>query len=206
VTDLDYFMHKIEPEVASCYQTQQTGKDQSTNRLPGISQDNGATFEGGTKRSGRKPAYHLVMIELMEAVARTREEGDRKYRPGNWMKGSKEFFVDCLGHAIEHLVLCVWDEEESLWTHLGHAATNIGFILWALARGKVSRRDFQRAAVVAQDEKREAEARMLMQQQQTILKAQATQLQTESGMPLMKSSSEPFPTTTGCSYGSLGSR
>lgn len=69
--------------------------------------------------------------ELMEAVARTREEGDRRYAPGNWMKGSREFFVDCLEHAIEYLMLCVWDEEEDIWTHLGHAATNIAFILWA---------------------------------------------------------------------------
>jgi hypothetical protein len=115
--------------------------------LPG----QGATFEGGTKRSGRKPAYHFVMVELMQAVAKTRAEGDRKYAPGNWMKGSREFFVDCLGHAIEHLMLCVWDDEEDMLTHLGHAATNIGFILWALIRGKVTRRDFQRAAVVELD-------------------------------------------------------
>jgi hypothetical protein len=203
VTDLDY-MSFAKSEVASCCQTQQTGKDQSTNQLPGTSRDTVATFDGGTKRGGRKPAYHLVPIELMEAVARTREEGDRKYAPGNWMKGSKEFFVDCLGHAIEHLVLCVWDEEESLWTHLGHAATNIGFILWALARGKVSRRDFQRAAVVAQDEKREAMIRSQMQQQQELLKAQmAAQLQS---MPLMKSSSEPSPTTIGGCCGSSVSR
>jgi hypothetical protein len=202
VTDTDTSFHdfRLRPEVASCYQTQQTGKDQSTNRLPGTSRDNGATFEGGTKRSGRKPAYHLVMIELMEAVARTREEGDRKYKPGNWMKGSKEFFVDCLGHAIEHLVLCVWDEEEDLWTHLGHAATNIGFILWGMARGKVSRRDFQRAAVVAQDEKEQ-----VLKAQQAKMLAQA-QLQSQASMPLMKSSSEPLPSTTGCSCGYLGSR
>jgi hypothetical protein len=171
-------------EVAQCFQTQQTN-DQFMNQSHGISQDTGATFEGGTKRSGRKPAYHLVMVELMQAVAKTRAEGDRKYQPGNWMKGNKEFFVDCLGHAIEHLMLCAWDEEEDIFTHLGHAATNIGFILWALIRGKVTRRDFQRAAVVDLDEKLEA----LMAAQQ--------QLQTQqSGMPLMNSSREPSPTTT----------
>jgi hypothetical protein len=97
----------------------------------------------------RKPQHHLVPIELMAAVADTRVEGDVKYGVGNWMKGSKEFFVDCLGHAIEHLMLCAWDEEESIWTHLGHAATNIAFILWALKRGKVTRADFQNAATVA---------------------------------------------------------
>src|SRR5215471_7836447 len=95
---------------------------------PGTSPDTGATFEGGTKRSGRRPAYHLVPKELMEAVADTRVEGDRKYAPGNWMKGDKEFFVDCLSHAIDHLMDCAWDDHEDLETHLGHAATNIGFI------------------------------------------------------------------------------
>ena len=52
-------------------------------------------------------------------------EGDLKYGAGNWQKGNKEFFVDCLGHAIEHLMLFAWDDHESLETHLGHAATNI---------------------------------------------------------------------------------
>ena len=203
--DLDY-MSFAKPEVASCCQTQQTS-DPSMNQSPGISQGIGATFEGGTKRSGRKPAYHFVMVELMEAVARTREEGDRKYAPGNWMKGSKEFFVDCLGHAIEHLMLCAWDDEESIFTHFGHAATNIGFILWALARGKVTRRDFQRAAVIAQDEKQDALKRLQMEQQQQILKTQAqAQLQTQSGMLSTKSLSEPLPTTTGCFCGSSVSR
>ena len=116
-------------------------------------QDTGATFEGGTKRSCRKPPYHLVMVELMQAVAKTRAEGDRKYAPGNWVQGSKEFFVDCLSHAIEHLMLCAWDDEEDMLTHLGHTACNIGFILWALIKGKVTR--FQRAAVIVEDEKRE---------------------------------------------------
>jgi hypothetical protein len=105
-------------------------------------------FEGGTKRTGRKPVYHLVPVELMEAVADTRAEGDCKYEPGNWEQGSEEFFVDCLSHAIEHLMLCSFDEDESIETHLGHAATNIGFILWALKRGRVTRESFQRAGLI----------------------------------------------------------
>jgi hypothetical protein len=68
-------------EVAQCFQTQQTN-DRLMNQSHGISQDTGATFEGGTKRSCRKPAYHLVMLELMPAVANARVEGDRKYAPG----------------------------------------------------------------------------------------------------------------------------
>jgi hypothetical protein len=38
----------------------------------------------------------------MAAEAGTRAEANRKYAPGNWQQGSKEFFVDCLAHAIEH--------------------------------------------------------------------------------------------------------
>jgi hypothetical protein len=105
-------------------------------------------FEGGAKRTGRKPVYHLVMLELMAAVADTRVEGDCKYGVNNWTEGDEEFFVDCLGHAIEHLMLCAWDEDESLETHLGHAATNIGFILWALKRRKISRESLQSAALI----------------------------------------------------------
>lgn len=103
-------------------------------------------FAGGTKRSTRRPPYHLVPVELMEAVAWTRLEGDRKYEPGNWKNGDREFFADCMSHAIQHLMDAPWDEEEDLTTHLGHAATNIAFILWALKRGRITREDFQRIA------------------------------------------------------------
>jgi hypothetical protein len=138
------------PKEEACSQTQQTQTtDPSTNQSCGTSQDTGATFEGGTKRSGRKPQYHLVPKELMAAVADTRVEGDRKYAPGNWMQGNKEFFVDCLGHAIEHLVECAWDDQEDLETHLGHAATNIAFMLWGLKRNKFTRTDLQNAALIA---------------------------------------------------------
>src|SRR5262245_46631582 len=130
-----------------CSQIQQTSHP-FTSCSPGTSPDTGATFAGGTKRSSRKPQYHLVPVELMEAVADTRVEGDVKYGVGNWMQGSKEFFVDCLGHAIGHLMDCAWDDEEDLKTHLGHAATNIGFMLWALKRNKFNKTDLQNAAMV----------------------------------------------------------
>jgi len=103
-------------------------------------------FTGGARRSDRKPPYFLVPRELLEAVAWTRLEGDRKYEPGNWQRGDPEFFVDALSHAIEHLVNAPWDETEDFRTHLGHAACNIAFILWALRRGIVSQQDFQQAA------------------------------------------------------------
>jgi hypothetical protein len=100
-------------------------------------------FDGGAKRCDRKAPHFLVPIELLEAVGWTRYEGDAKYEPGNWMLGDKEFFVDCLSHSIQHLFEFPWDESED---HLGHAACNIAFILWALRRGKVTREDFRNVA------------------------------------------------------------
>jgi hypothetical protein len=43
-------------------------------------------------------------------------------------------------------MICAWDDEEDLYTHLGHAATNIGLMLWALVRGKLTSDDLQDAA------------------------------------------------------------
>jgi Domain of unknown function (DUF5664) len=136
------------PKEDQCRPTQMTKNHHSMNSSPGSCADTEVAFEGGTKRSGRKPQYHLVPKELMAAVADTRVEGDRKYKPGNWMQGNKEFFVDCLGHAIEHLMECAWDDQEDLETHLGHAATNIAFLLWGLKRNKFTRTDLQNAALI----------------------------------------------------------
>jgi hypothetical protein len=103
-------------------------------------------FGSGTIRTSKKSPFFLVPIELLEAVADTRLHGDRKYQPANWMRGDKEFFVDCLSHAIKHLIDAPWDSDEDFDTHLGHAACNIAFILWAKRRGKISREDYQNAA------------------------------------------------------------
>jgi len=105
-------------------------------------------FGGGTIRAAKKPPFFLVPIELLEAVAETRLHGDRKYKPGNWMQGDREFFVDCLSHAIKHLIDAPWDNDEDFYTHLGHAACNIAFILWARRRGKISHEDYQNAAAI----------------------------------------------------------
>jgi hypothetical protein len=105
-----------------------------------------AEFSGGARRCDRKPPFFLVPRELLEAVAWTRLEGDRKYEPGNWQTADREFFVDCLSHSIQHLMDAPWDDAEAFEMHLGHAACNIAFILWATRRGVVSREDFQQVA------------------------------------------------------------
>lgn len=114
-------------------------------------------FASGAKRSSRKPPYHLVPRELLEAVAWTRFDGDAKYAVGNWKQGDREFFVDCLSHAIEHLYEFPDDEGED---HLGHAACNIAFILWGLTHGKVNRGDFRNVASVFKQIREERLARM----------------------------------------------
>ena len=132
----------------SCKDNTVGGKDGKIQAQP-KSSTTSVEFAGGTKRSARLKPLFLVPSELIEAVAETRCEGDRKYEPGNWMKGDREFFVDCLSHAIQHLLDAPWEEEEILETHLGHAATNIAFILWALRRGKIQSEDFRNVARLA---------------------------------------------------------
>lgn len=110
-------------------------------------------FTGGTKRSKRFPPLFLCPIELIEAVARTRLEGDTKYEPGNWVKGDRLFFIDCLSHAIAHLFGAAFpedtdDPQEDVYTHLGHAATNIAFILHGLKHGKLTKEDWRNIARV----------------------------------------------------------
>lgn len=109
-----------------------------------MNEENGmVSFEGGARRADRKPPLFLCPIELIEEVAKTRLEGDLKYEPGNWQSGDVEFFLGCNSHAITHLLEMVdTDNEEDILTHLGHAACNIAFMIWAVRRQKISRRDF----------------------------------------------------------------
>lgn len=124
-------------------------------RVNRMAEARGAPAEA--RRETRAPLVHLVPIELIEAVAEARVEGDCKYTPGNWQNGSPQFFVGCLNHAIEHLfgAACMNPKDQkgdSIETHLGHAACNIAFILWALKRGRVSPDDFFNAALPATPE------------------------------------------------------
>lgn len=122
-----------------------TGEHASITDEPGSSKPASVQFAGGARRSGKYVPFFLCPVEIVEAVAAARVEGDLKYEPGNWMKGGKEFFIDCLSHAIEHLFQFPHDASED---HLGHAACNIAFMLWAVKRGIVKREDFINAARV----------------------------------------------------------
>ncbi len=110
---------------------------------------------GGAMRATRPTMLHLVPVELIRAVGEARIEGDVKYGPGNWQRGTPAFYVGCLNNAIEHLLGAAGmnpsEEDEGIETHLGHAACNIAFILWALPRGRVKREDFLNAALPARE-------------------------------------------------------
>lgn len=114
--------------------------------IAGIEEKSFPVTMGGAGRTHKNPPLGLVPIELLRAVAQTRMEGDLKYEVGNWMAGDRSFFVDCLSHAIEHLIAV--GRGDLTEDHLGHAATNIGFILWALANGKLTLEDFAQAAKI----------------------------------------------------------
>ena len=104
-------------------------------------------FSGGAKRHDRKPLVFLVPRELLDLVAETRMRAELKYGFGNWKLGDRLFFVDCLSHAIIHLMDAPSEAEgEDFRTHLAHAASNLAFIAWALDRGIVTVDDFRKAA------------------------------------------------------------
>ena len=115
--------------------------------------ENYATNHPTAHRTHRAPLYHLVPLELIEAVAAARAEGDLKYAPSNWKQGGRAFYVDCINHTIAHLYNTVDLEDlDGAEEHLGHAAANIGFMLWALKRGLLRRKDFMNAVTVFRQE------------------------------------------------------
>lgn len=111
-----------------------------------------AATNGTALRASRMPPYHLVPIELLHAVAASRLRGDVTYAPGNWMHGDRLFFIDCINHTIEHLYRAVdCSDPEDIEVHFGNAATNIAFMLWALARGIIRRGEFMDFATIWQE-------------------------------------------------------
>ena len=65
--------------------------------------------EGQGKRDCRRPRHDLIPLEFLDELAEIFEEG-RKPRPGlpdgygdSWKRGGREFLLDCLNHASNHL-------------------------------------------------------------------------------------------------------
>ncbi len=78
--------------------------------------------QGGTKHDNGKPDFTFVSYELMEALARVREFGARKYSRNNWKKGFK---INRSGAAaLRHIMAFLSgqdNDEESGLSHLSHA-------------------------------------------------------------------------------------
>lgn len=86
---------------------------------------------GGAKADNGKPHPSYVPVEIIEAVMRVREYGNKKYHdPENWKTVEPERYHEAL---LRH-VLRAWNDPyavdpESGLLHLEHIATNIAFLL-----------------------------------------------------------------------------
>ncbi len=95
------------------------------------------TYETGAKRGDLKPMYQLIPLAGLRRLAETLTEGHLKYDPSlfvqNWKLGNVDFFGGCFDHALEHLYKFRAGETDE--DHLGHAAANIFFLIWAQEEG-----------------------------------------------------------------------
>jgi hypothetical protein len=58
--------------------------------------------EGQGKRTVRRPRHDLIPLEFLDEIASIFEEGFEKYGD-SWKKGGRDFLIDCLNHASNHL-------------------------------------------------------------------------------------------------------
>lgn len=84
-------------------------------------------FEGGAKVSSLRPAYHLLYRKFLEAMAGVCTEGMR-YGESNWKRGNREFAIERLNHAIDHLY--AWIDGDRSEPHLAKAAWGLMATFW----------------------------------------------------------------------------
>lgn len=89
------------------------------------------------KRDAKKPPYHLIPFEALEALARRFEKG-LHYGENNWKKGDKEWLDDAFNHCIEHLYKYKNGDtsEDSPEENLAAAAWFPVIAIWHLRRNK----------------------------------------------------------------------
>lgn len=73
------------------------------------------TFDGGAKRSEKKPNYNQIPFCAIQRLAKRFSvgaeqyddpwEAKRLYGAMNWEAGDEEFWKDAFNHAMEHLLL-----------------------------------------------------------------------------------------------------
>jgi hypothetical protein len=89
--------------------------------------------KGGLKYDTGKPDLTYVSYELMEAVARVREFGAKKYSRDNWKKGFK--VTRSLAASLRHIFLFLAGETldpESGQSHLAHAVCGLEHAIYDL--------------------------------------------------------------------------
>lgn len=83
------------------------------------------------KADAGKPQLSLVPMQILNAIARVREYGNRKYGdPENWKTVSPARYRDAmLRHAVAYIQDPNGVDEESGLPHLWHLACNVSFLV-----------------------------------------------------------------------------
>ena len=89
------------------------------------------------KADAGKPRLSLAPMRIVEAIARVREYGCKKYSdPDNWKKVDRTRYVDAmLRHALAYVRDPDGVDEESGLPHLWHLACNVAFLVEMRWRG-----------------------------------------------------------------------
>lgn len=90
-----------------------------------------ALMDQSAKADAGKPQLSLVPMDILTAIARVREYGNRKYGSSdNWKTVSKERYVDAmLRHAVAFVNNPKGVDSESGLPHLHHLACNVAFLI-----------------------------------------------------------------------------
>jgi hypothetical protein len=97
-------------------------------------------FANGSKRciDADKYRYDLIPKAALDAIAKTLKLGGDKYGVSNWRDNGGIPVANCINHCLQHVHAFISgdDSEETLETHIAHAATNLCFVLHFLSEGK----------------------------------------------------------------------
>jgi len=91
----------------------------------------------GIKHDLKKAKFQLLIWTFIEDIAKVMTFGSEKYGDNNWQEGIK--ISRFWGAVFRHLVAALKGEtkdKESGISHLAHAACNLMFIYWHIARLK----------------------------------------------------------------------
>lgn len=92
----------------------------------------------GAKNDAGKPQISLVPPDIVTAIARVREYGNKKYGASdNWKFVSRERYFDAyLRHTLAEMKDPGGVDKESGLPHIWHAACNLAFIIYLDTKGR----------------------------------------------------------------------